>query len=55
MISKIVPDLQAAMAGIQDGSTVLIGGFGGAGPVEGVRQGVQALGDDGGFRAVGVG
>jgi 3-oxoadipate CoA-transferase alpha subunit len=31
MISKIVPDLHAAMAGIQDGSVVLIGGFGGAG------------------------
>ena len=31
MISKIVPDLQAALAGVQDGSTVLIGGFGGAG------------------------
>lgn len=31
MISKIVPDLHAAVAGIQDGSTVLIGGFGGAG------------------------
>ncbi len=31
MISKIVPDLVAATAGIQDGSVVLIGGFGGAG------------------------
>lgn len=31
MISKIVPDLEAAMAGIQDGAVVLIGGFGGAG------------------------
>ena len=31
MISKIVPDLAAATAGIQDGSIVLIGGFGGAG------------------------
>ena len=31
MISKIVPDLQAAVEGIQDGSVVLIGGFGGAG------------------------
>ena len=31
MISKIVPDLQAAVEGIQDGSIVLIGGFGGAG------------------------
>ena len=31
MISKIVPNLQAAVEGIQDGSIVLIGGFGGAG------------------------
>lgn len=31
MISKIVPDLEAALAGIQDGAVVLIGGFGGAG------------------------
>ena len=35
MISKIVPDLHAAMADIADGSVVLIGGFGGAGqPLE---------------------
>ncbi len=31
MIDKIVPDLRAAMAGIVDGATVLISGFGGAG------------------------
>jgi len=31
MISKIVPNLQAAVEGIEDGSIVLIGGFGGAG------------------------
>jgi 3-oxoadipate CoA-transferase alpha subunit len=31
MISKIVPDLEAALTGIQDGAVVLIGGFGGAG------------------------
>jgi 3-oxoadipate CoA-transferase alpha subunit len=31
MISKIVPNLEAALAGIQDGAVVLIGGFGGAG------------------------
>eukprot|EP01037_Dinobryon_pediforme_P000627 gene627-629_t len=31
MISKIVNDLQAALAGVKDGSTVLLGGFGGAG------------------------
>jgi 3-oxoadipate CoA-transferase alpha subunit len=31
MINKIVPSLQEAVAGIADGSTILIGGFGGAG------------------------
>jgi len=31
MIDKIVPDLRAAVAGIKDGSTVLIGGFGSVG------------------------
>ena len=31
MISKIVPNLQAAVEGIRDGSIVLIGGVGGAG------------------------
>ena len=31
MINKIVPSLQDAVAGIQDGSTVLVSGFGGAG------------------------
>ena len=31
MINKIVPDVAEAVAGIQDGSTVLVGGFGGAG------------------------
>jgi 3-oxoadipate CoA-transferase, alpha subunit len=31
MINKIVDSLQSAVAGIADGSTVLIGGFGGAG------------------------
>ncbi len=35
MINKIVSTLQEAVAGIKDGSTVLVGGFGGAGqPVE---------------------
>ncbi len=48
MISKIVPDLQAAMAGIQDGSTVLVGGFGGAGQphelIDGlIEQGAREL------------
>lgn len=31
MIDKVVPSLQAALAGIQDGATILIGGFGTAG------------------------
>lgn len=31
MIDKIVPHVEAAVAGIRDGSTVMIGGFGGAG------------------------
>ena len=31
MIDKIVADMAAAMAGIEDGSTILISGFGGAG------------------------
>src|SRR5690625_3070987 len=31
MINKFVPDLNEAVAGIHDGATVLIGGFGGAG------------------------
>lgn len=31
MINKISPSIEAAMADIKDGSTVLIGGFGGAG------------------------
>ena len=35
MIDKSVPDLEAAVAGIEDGATVMIGGFGRAGqPVE---------------------
>ncbi len=31
MVDKIVPDLAQAVAGIQDGATVMIGGFGNAG------------------------
>jgi 3-oxoadipate CoA-transferase, alpha subunit len=31
MIDKIVPNVEAALAGIQDGATIMIGGFGGAG------------------------
>jgi 3-oxoadipate CoA-transferase alpha subunit len=31
MIDKIFPNVEAALAGIQDGATIMIGGFGGAG------------------------
>ncbi len=31
MIDKIVPNIEAALAGIKDGATIMIGGFGGAG------------------------
>ncbi len=31
MVNKIVPSVEAALADVRDGSTVLIGGFGGAG------------------------
>jgi acyl CoA:acetate/3-ketoacid CoA transferase alpha subunit len=31
VINKIVPDVAAALAGIEDGATIMIGGFGGAG------------------------
>jgi len=31
VINKIVPDVEAALAGIEDGATIMIGGFGGAG------------------------
>ena len=31
MIDKVCPDVEAAVAGIPDGATILIGGFGGAG------------------------
>jgi 3-oxoadipate CoA-transferase, alpha subunit len=31
MIDKICPNVEAALAGIRDGSTIMIGGFGGAG------------------------
>lgn len=31
MIDKIVPSIEAALADVRDGSTILIGGFGGAG------------------------
>jgi 3-oxoadipate CoA-transferase alpha subunit len=31
MIDKVCPNVEAALAGVQDGATVMIGGFGGAG------------------------
>ena len=31
MIDKICPNVEAALAGVRDGSTIMIGGFGGAG------------------------
>src|SRR5882672_12330116 len=34
MIDKIVPSVEAALADVSDGSTVLVGGFGGAGVPE---------------------
>jgi 3-oxoadipate CoA-transferase alpha subunit len=34
MIDKIVPSLEAALADVRDGSTILVGGFGGAGVPE---------------------
>jgi 3-oxoadipate CoA-transferase alpha subunit len=44
MISKIVPDIAAAMAGIKDGATVLIGGFGTAGQPFALIEGLIAQG-----------
>src|SRR4051812_5899518 len=38
MINKIVASLEAAVAGIDDGSTILIGGFGGAGMPSALMQ-----------------
>jgi 3-oxoadipate CoA-transferase alpha subunit len=34
MIDKIVPSIEAALADVRDGSTILVGGFGGAGVPE---------------------
>ncbi len=44
MINKIVPDLESALEGIQDGSTILIGGFGGAGMPNYLIDGLIAQG-----------
>ena len=40
MVNKIVESLQAALAGVKDGATVLVGGFGGAGIA---RELIEAL------------
>jgi 3-oxoadipate CoA-transferase alpha subunit len=44
MIDKIVPDVQAALAGIADGATIMIGGFGGAGQPAELIDGLIAQG-----------
>jgi len=44
MINKISPSIQAAMADIKDGSTVLIGGFGGAGQPSALIDGLLEQG-----------
>jgi 3-oxoadipate CoA-transferase alpha subunit len=44
MIDKICPTVEAALAGIADGSTVMIGGFGGAGQPAELIDGLIAQG-----------
>ena len=44
MINKIVPSVEAALAGIPDGSTIMIGGFGGAGQPAELIDGLIAQG-----------
>ncbi|RYF49644.1 MAG: 3-oxoadipate CoA-transferase, partial [Comamonadaceae bacterium] len=44
MINKISPSIQAALADIKDGSTVLIGGFGGAGQPSALIDGLLEQG-----------
>ena len=44
MINKLVDSLQAALAGVQDGDTIMIGGFGGAGQPSAL---IEALVDQG--------
>ncbi len=44
MIDKIVPDLAAAIAGIGDGATILVGGFGETGVPFALLQGVADAG-----------
>ena len=44
MIDKIVPHVEAALAGISDGATIMIGGFGGAGQPAELIDGLIAQG-----------
>ena len=44
MIDKIVPHVEAALAGIADGATIMIGGFGGAGQPAELIDGLIAQG-----------
>ena len=44
MIDKIVPDVEAAVAGVADGSTVMVGGFGMAGMPSALIDGLIAQG-----------
>jgi 3-oxoadipate CoA-transferase alpha subunit len=44
MIDKVVPSLEAAVAGIADGATILVGGFGDAGVPMGLVEALVAAG-----------
>ncbi len=44
MINKFVPDIQAALEGVQDGSVILIGGFGAVGQPNALIEGLLDLG-----------
>jgi len=44
MIDKFVPSIAAALAGITDGATILLGGFGSVGQPQQLLEGVIALG-----------
>ena len=44
MIDKIVPDVEAAVAGVRDGATVMVGGFGMAGMPSALIDGLMAQG-----------
>ena len=47
MIDKIVPDVEAAVAGVRDGATVMVGGFGMAGMPSALIDGLIAQGAKG--------